>query len=122
MITKFFIDALELGFACALFSVNLIVILANEPVANWWFRFGQRVGVKIVKLTEGEVEVPRWFYRPIWGCEKCFAGQLALWLYLRFHWQQYNLFYHLLTIAMAITFALIISFIVNQIKNYNAEN
>lgn len=122
MITKFFIDSLELGFACALFSVNLIVILAHEPIANWWFRFGQRVGVKIVKHGEFEQEVERWFYKPIWGCEKCFAGQLALWLYLRFNWQQYSLFYHLLTIALAITFAVIISFIINQIKKNNADN
>lgn len=27
----------------------------------------------------------RFFYRPIWGCEKCLAGQIAFWTYL-FGW------------------------------------
>ena len=24
----------------------------------------------------------KWFYMPVWGCELCFAGQVALWTYL----------------------------------------
>lgn len=43
--------------------------LAQEPVLNWWFKFGDRYHKK-------------WFYAPVWGCEFCIAGQLALWTYL----------------------------------------
>lgn len=43
--------------------------LAHEPVLNWWFKFGERFH-------------KRWFYAPIWGCEFCFAGQIAFWTYL----------------------------------------
>lgn len=43
--------------------------LADEPILNWWFKIGDKYH-------------GRWFYKPIWGCEFCFAGQLALWTYL----------------------------------------
>lgn len=44
--------------------------LAHEEIMSWWFRFGDRYFRK-------------WFfYKAIWGCEYCFAGQLALWTYL----------------------------------------
>ena len=44
-------------------------ILSREKILNWWFKFG----LKFEK---------RFFYRPIWGCEKCFAGQTALWIFI----------------------------------------
>ena len=43
-------------------------ILAYEDVLNWWFRFGLRFE-------------KRWFYKPVWGCQLCFSGQVALWIY-----------------------------------------
>lgn len=43
-------------------------ILSREKILNWWFKFGLRFE-------------KRFFYRPIWGCEKCFAGQLAFWTF-----------------------------------------
>ena len=43
-------------------------ILAYEDVLNWWFKFGLRF--------EG-----KWFYKPVWGCQLCFSGQVALWIY-----------------------------------------
>ena len=56
----------------AVFAVVYRLILAYEPILNWWFMFG----AKFEK---------RFFYRPIWGCEKCLAGQIAFWTYL-FGW------------------------------------
>lgn len=56
----------------AVFAVTYRLILAYEPILNWWFMFG----AKFEK---------RFFYRPIWGCEKCLAGQIAFWTYL-FGW------------------------------------
>lgn len=44
-------------------------VLSHEEVLNWWFRFGARY--------EG-----RWFWKPIWGCQNCIAGQWALWFYI----------------------------------------
>lgn len=44
-------------------------ILAYEDVLNWWFRFGLRFE-------------KRWFYKPVWGCQLCFSGQLAFWIYI----------------------------------------
>lgn len=43
--------------------------LSQEPVLNWWFKIGDRYH-------------KRWFYKPIWGCEFCIAGQFAFWTYL----------------------------------------
>jgi hypothetical protein len=51
-----------------LFSVVYRYILAYEQILNWWFKIGMRYE-------------KRWFYKPIWGCEMCIAGQAALWLY-----------------------------------------
>ena len=43
-------------------------ILAYEEILNWWFVFGRRFENSF-------------FYKPVWGCEKCFAGQIAFWTY-----------------------------------------
>ena len=50
--------------------------LAHEEILNWWFKFG----LKFEK---------RFFYKPIWGCQMCFAGQMALWIYF-FNWLSTN--------------------------------
>lgn len=52
-------------------------VLAYEPVLNWWFKFGLKYENK-------------WFNAPIWGCQLCFAGQNALWIYI-FNWLSSNL-------------------------------
>lgn len=51
-----------------LFAVIYRHILAYEDILNWWFRFGSRYE-------------RRWFWKPVWGCEICISGQLALWTY-----------------------------------------
>ena len=51
-------------------------ILAYEDVLNWWFKFGLRFEDK-------------WFYKPVWGCQLCFSGQVALWIYT-FNWISTN--------------------------------
>lgn len=53
----------------AVIGVVYIKILAQEPVLNWWFKFGLKFEKK-------------WFWWPIWGCHLCFTGQLALWTYV----------------------------------------
>jgi hypothetical protein len=94
---------------CALIGCVYIKILAYEKVLNWWFKIGLKHSKK-------------WYYEPIWGCEKCVSGQFALWSYLVFavlheyrpHNAMYSLFgynplFHVFTICIAILFALIIS-------------
>lgn len=44
--------------------------LSREEILSWWFQFGDR-------NFSG-----KWFYKPIWGCEFCIAGQMALWTYI----------------------------------------
>lgn len=63
---------IELFFYAFLIAIVAVVYkcyLAYEPVLNWWFKYGDRF-------------YNRWFYKPIWGCEFCFAGQIAFWTYL----------------------------------------
>lgn len=55
--------------AIAIIAIVYRRILAYEPILNWWFKLGMKFS-------------NYFFYKPIWGCEKCFAGQLALWTYL----------------------------------------
>lgn len=118
----------------AVISVVMIVLLAKEPILNWWFVWGDRVGHRMV----GNAMKAKWFYRPIWECEKCFAGQLALWGYFFSHikgnspldWQErgwfsfpgYSLFHHMLTVAFAILTSVIISYYINHITQQRDDN
>ena len=52
----------------AVFASVYRLILAYEDVLNWWFKFGSRFEKYV-------------FYKPIWGCQLCIAGQLAFWSY-----------------------------------------
>ena len=47
-------------------------ILSREKILNWWFKFGLRFE-------------KRFFYRPIWGCEKCLHKRPFLAFYFLFY-------------------------------------
>lgn len=66
---KFLIEALTWGLACGMTGAAYIGIMAREEIFNAWWRFGARF--------EG-----RWFFKPVWSCSHCFAGQFALWSFL----------------------------------------
>jgi hypothetical protein len=68
----YLLPSLTIALCCAVISIVYMCVLSREPILNWWFRFGMRFE-------------RRAFHKPIWGCEKCFAGQLALWSSLLFH-------------------------------------
>lgn len=124
------LTAIVFGIACAIMSVAIITVMPNEPILNWWFRLGYRLGIKRV----GNEEVARWFYKPIWGCEKCFAGQLALWGFAAWHlragaghtatfchmpvyWAgfvNYSLFCHLTAICTAILTAVFFNHLIQK--------
>lgn len=38
-----------------------------------------------------ERQLPAWLFKPLIGCEKCVAGQLALWFFLVANWGAYDL-------------------------------
>ena len=49
-------------------------------------------------------KLPQWLSKPLGSCEYCFAGQLALWVYLiqRLIVGSYNVFEHIAFISIAI--------------------
>lgn len=61
--------SLLVGFCCGIIGAVYRYVLAYEKILSWWFRFGNRYESK-------------WFFKPIWGCAKCFSGQLAGWFWL----------------------------------------
>ena len=63
------LDFLFFALIIGITGVIYRMILAYEPILNWWFMFGLRYE-------------KRWFYKPVFGCEFCFAGQIAFWSYL----------------------------------------
>ncbi len=133
IITNMFFESIITAIVAAVISCTLIVTIPNERIVNWWFRFGNRIGVRL----KNGMEVERWFYKPIWGCEKCFAGQLSMWIYLFNHVQvqkvaQINSFdalrgcisfngfsvvFCLFTVLLSVNISIYFSTLINKIKN-----
>lgn len=67
-----FLPAMALAIACGIIATVYRHILAYEYPFTMWWKWGNRFET-------------RWFFKPVWGCEKCFSGQLAWWLYLVFN-------------------------------------
>lgn len=65
----FLLETLIFSFCVGVIAMVYYHVLAYSPLLNWWFRFGAKFE-------------NRWFHGPIWGCECCISGQLALWSYL----------------------------------------
>ncbi|MFT4203491.1 MAG: hypothetical protein QM610_06205 [Chitinophagaceae bacterium] len=54
-------------------------------------------GMLLEKVNDwAQLHLPPWLYKPIIGCEKCVAGQWALWSYIavfdRYDWKWHMLF------------------------------
>lgn len=98
-------------------------ILAYEPILNWWFAIGRRWETKF-------------WHKPIWGCEKCIAGQVCLWTYILNTVGKYprfsgiigrlvpdlgvitpNLLGGILFVSTGILSAFLISYLIDHIKN-----
>lgn len=62
-----------LSIKIAVISILYLVVLPQEKPFNKWYLWGY----KWLNNT--------WLYKPIFVCEKCFAGQISLWYYLVFH-------------------------------------
>jgi len=66
--------------------------------------------------------IPLWFARApekvvhvLFQCEKCFAGQLALWTYPVLMWKSYQIFDHILVVLFSIFFAAFIGKIYSRL-------
>lgn len=74
-------------------------------------------------LTEGDMilngvfhfldkRLPEWLFKPVIGCYRCVAGQLALWSFLYIKWDQYGSGFNVGLIANHIFFISLTIFIV----------
>lgn len=121
-----FIEAGILGLMCGLIAAVYRGVLAYEQPFSLWWKLGNHLE-------------NTWIFKPVWGCAKCFAGQLGFWIYFFQHgrWQErpplsvfsailpyswtlegYWLLGHLFTVAGAIFSAILFSYL---IKHYNNE-
>ena len=115
------------SFAIAFISVVYRCILSKEKILNWWFMFGLRFE-------------NRFFYKPIWGCEFCFAGQLAFWIYLlnvifgiiinksllishfifilipNYHLKEINVFWGVFSVSFSILLTFILGQLIEKLK------
>lgn len=66
---KLIFEALAWGLASGIVGATYRGILAEEPAFNAWWRFGARFESKR-------------FFKPIWGCGHCAAGQFCLWTFV----------------------------------------
>lgn len=82
-----------------LFTFVIVVSVAGYTFTALLFSPGEILDV-----------VPAFFFRitksvklmHVFQCEKCFAGQLALWLYPVYFWHHYHIQYHLIVIIFSI--------------------
>ena len=43
-----------------------------------------------------------WLWNPIWGCPKCVAGQIALWTFIYYRWDNYDPVAHMIFTGVTI--------------------
>lgn len=92
------------SFCFALFAVTWAVVLVDDgmllqPVQRW------------LRLHVPDLD-SRWWWKPLWGCYRCVAGQVALWgtpVLWYYAGAGYSLFAHLVTICATILFACILN-------------
>lgn len=60
-------------------------------------------------------KLPEYLWKPLGGCFKCFAGQVAFWYFIFF--KEYDLIEHLFFVSAVILFVMIINKIYCYAKN-----
>lgn len=88
----------------AVIAYVFLLLTEDKMIFGWYGRLIERIKYD-------------WLYYPMGGCEKCFAGQLALWYYLIKHFASYNLFNHVWFISAVILTVLIIDKIMTYESN-----
>lgn len=106
--------ALLWGFVCALCAVVFSVVLAGEDTPlNFWFRL-------IHPIYEDRRGWPRWFSAVAGACEKCLAGELAMFsssVLCPWSWSAVSITTHMAASAAAVICALVIGKYLRWLKN-----
>lgn len=88
--------ALSIAICCSAIAVLYAVVLASEDTPlNRWFRW--------LEWMADHKGWRSWIAKPIGACERCFAGQLALWVSVSEH--PTAILQHLASAAWAVLFA-----------------
>ena len=84
--------------------------------------------VRCVLMQYGEIlffytqfleKLPAGIAKPFGLCDKCFAGQIALWVYLIAEIDNYNLIIHCFFITFSIFLTLLLGLVVGILKRFN---
>ena len=79
------ITAIIIGITAWTFT---ILLMDKDMIFGWWYNVIDRL--------------PEYFAKPLGKCEYCLAGQIALWLYLIKHFNNYDPIDHIFFISIAI--------------------
>ena len=129
-----FLYGTGLALMSAVIAVTYMLILLREKLFRPWAMLGAKHGVILDK--QGGLLRYRFWYKPLFQCEKCLAGQLGLWSYLliwlrvkthvwfyvagykvpgiTFDFSVYYLYGHAYTICASIFFAVLLARIINK--------
>ena len=104
--------ALELAALGCVFS---LILIEEDQIFEWW-------GDILIWLINHGL---KYLAYPLGNCEKCFSGQLALWIWLFYSWESYKvniwhaLIQHVLFISSTIFFTIPIKQLITWTKNKN---
>lgn len=56
-------------------------------------------------------KLPKWLWKPLGGCYRCFTGQVMMWSYLVIYFKEYNLIDHGFFIAGGIFLSMVYNLI-----------
>lgn len=107
------------GLAVAVVAYTYAAILTEGGmILNFWFNFlDRKFGTASGNPRQGKPPVALWLFKPLIGCFKCVAGQMALWFYLIAYFNNYNLFEHIFIICLSIY----LSIILHKIKTHGTN-
>lgn len=103
---------LDIAIISALIAfVYAVVLVQPGEILSGWSSF-------IFGATWNEhTEKNHWIYKVLLGCEKCIAGQICLWWFLRRNFYSYSIdkvIIHIFTICLGIFLTIIIKKIYNE--------
>lgn len=101
-------NLLQLSFCIAVVAyVYCCILPAPNMILYRWFVFLHNKAAASVRYNRHKAAHDVWWFKILIGCEKCFAGQVAFWLYAYMCWQAggYSIglaAYHVFFICMSI--------------------
>lgn len=95
------IDIIKIGIFVYVFTE----LMDDGMILNWYAKLIDRIKYD-------------WIYKPLGGCNKCMAGQVALYFYLIKYFHSYDFFEHVFFISATILTTLLI----DKIMDYGITN